>query len=261
MQLVDNFYYLYRKTLQFQVNVIPYWLNHPKAHYSKFFSNPFIILATLLDLIDFTLPSTYSLILSDLEEIITISLFNIFFSINKKGESPPISFIRLITTRNRLLAMLVSPDVSVRANLGIVVASKSQFMPETRSAALAQLGISLENTFIGIASDRHRDLPAGLAVAVSHHVPARRLFRNPVRRINVNQAAVLVCHVVDGISRHEAVGIQLVVDQADALNQRYLASGKSPLADIADPAAVNLDIVIPSAPGEFVGSGLDMGQL
>lgn len=72
---------------------------------------------------------------------------------------------------------------------------------------------------------------------------------------------MLVCHVVDGISPHKAVGIQRVVDQADALNQRHLTSGKSPLADIADPAAVNLDIVIPSAPGEFVGSGLDMGQL
>ena len=164
--------------------------------------------------------------------------------------------------------MLVSPDVSVRANLGIVVASKSQFMREpgfANIAALAQLGISLGNPFIGIASDRHRDLPAGLAVAVSHYIPARHLFRNPVgrplHRINVNHAAVLVCHVVDGISRHEAVGIQRVVDQADALNQRHLASGKSPLADIADPAAVNIDIVIPSAPVELVGSGLDMGQL
>lgn len=153
-------------------------------------------------------------------------------------------------------------------NLGIVVASKSQFMREpglANIAALAQLGISLGNSFIGIVSDRHRDLSAILAVTVSHHIPARRLFRNPVgrplHRIDVNHAAVLVCHVVDGISRHKAVGIQLVVDQADALNQRYLASGKSPLADIADPAAVNLDIVIPSAPGEFVGSRLAMGQL
>jgi hypothetical protein len=133
--------------------------------------------------------------------------------------------IKLSGQFSRLLAMLVSPNVSVRANLGIVVASKSQFMREpglANIAALAQLGISLGNPLIDIASDRPRDLSAGLAVTLSHHIPARRLFRNPVgrplHRINVNHTAVLVCHVVDGISRHKAVGIQLVVDQADALN-------------------------------------------